>query len=190
LKSPKHPQFSEVNAWYRGLQAAHVVKLCLVALDAGAKKLMMGWAVDLQTPLAVSAMATDGLYSATFNKLWPAAYTYDLLIRKLDGLKEVRRLPMPEGVYVYECRVQGDRRVLVAFYDDHRGQNHDEPLGKTKATIPVPGPRTQVSSVIAGIDQTAPEVRRFATPDGALSLTLTEFPVFLESNPVPAPPVK
>ena len=37
----RHPEFDEINAWYRGLQAAQVVKICMVALDAGSRKLMM-----------------------------------------------------------------------------------------------------------------------------------------------------
>ncbi|MDY0167103.1 MAG: hypothetical protein RBS80_11205 [Thermoguttaceae bacterium] len=46
LKKPSHPQSDEINRWYRGLQAANVVKVCMVSRDAGPKKLMMGWAVD------------------------------------------------------------------------------------------------------------------------------------------------
>ena len=73
LKKKDAPKFDEVNAWYRGLQAAQVVKICMVALDAGTQKLMMGWAVDAQHPLAVSTLSHHGLYSATFKRLWPAA---------------------------------------------------------------------------------------------------------------------
>ena len=113
LKKPKDPRFEEVNAWYRGLHAAQVVKICMVALDAGSEKLMMGWAVDAQNPLAVSTLSHHGLYSMTFNHLWPAAYTYDLVIRKLDGLKRIERLRMPENVYVYRCSVKSDKAGAV-----------------------------------------------------------------------------
>ena len=79
LKRPRDKRFKEINTWYRGLQAAQVVKICMAALDAGSRKLMIGWAVDAQNPLAVSTLSHHGL-SATLEMFWPAAYTYDLLV--------------------------------------------------------------------------------------------------------------
>ena len=181
LKSKDHPRFKEINAWYRGLHAAQVVKICMVALDAGTKKLMMGWAVDAQHPLAVSTFSHHGLYSITFSKLWPAAYTYGLTIQKLEGLTGIRRLPLPEGVYVYECSVREGKKVLVAFYDDHIGQNHDEPTGEMAASIPWRGGRARVTHVITEIDQTEPKVELVQPRGGTLRMKLTEYPVFIEA---------
>ena len=48
-RSPNDKDFDVVNRWYRGRQAAMVVKCCLVGLDAGTKKLMNGWALDSQS---------------------------------------------------------------------------------------------------------------------------------------------
>ena len=181
LKKPGHPKFDEVNAWYRGLQAAQVVKICMVALDAGSGKLMMGWAIDAQHPLAVSTLSHHGLYSTTFKKPWPAAYTYNLIIRKLEGLKRIRRLPMPENVYVYQCEVKDGHKVLVAFYDDHVGQNHDEPTGQIAAKIPLRGRHARITHIVTQIDRTEPEVVRAALDRGVLRLRLTEYPVFVET---------
>jgi hypothetical protein len=180
LKSPGNPKFDEINAWYRGLQAAQVVKICMVALDAGSRKLMMGWAVDAQHVLAVSTLSHHGLYSITFRKLWPAAYTYNLVIQKLDGLKRIRRLPMPENVYVYECLVTDGKKVLVAFYDDHVGQNHDEPTGQIAAGIPFSARHARITHVITQIDQTQPKVEQAGIDGGVLRLRLGEYPVFIE----------
>ena len=182
LKSPRDAKFNEVNAWYRGLQAAQVVKICMVALDAGSRKLMMGWAVDAQNLIAVSTLSHHGLYSATFQKLWPAGYTYDLTIRKLDGLTSIRRLSMPENVYVYKCTVRGGKKVLVAFYDDHIGQNHDQATGQTSAEIPLEGKRARVTHIITEIDHTEPKVEQVDVDRGTLRLTLTEYPVFIETE--------
>jgi len=181
LKNRRHPKFDEVNAWYRGLQAAQVVKQCMVALDAGSQKLMMGWAVDAQHPFAVSTLSYHGLYSVTFKHLWPAAHTYDLLIRKLAGLERIRRLPMPEDVYVYECLVREGRRVLVAFHDDHVGQNHDQATGEIEARVPLRGPKAQVTSIITEIGRSTPNVQAVPVTRGAVSLRLTEYPVFIET---------
>jgi hypothetical protein len=180
LKKKDAPQFDEVNAWYRGLQAAQVVKICMVALDAGSEKLMMGWAVDAQHPLAVSTLSHHGLYSATFKRLWPAAYTYDLTIRKLEGLQRIDRLPMPENVYLYECLVKDGNKVWVAFYDDHVGQNHDEPTGEIAAKIPFPGKHARISHIVTEIGETEPRVLGVNARGGVLPIRLTEYPVFIE----------
>lgn len=182
LKKPRHPKFDEINAWYRGLQAAHVVKLCMVALDAGSRKLMMGWAVDAQHPFAVSTSSYHGLYSMTFKHLWPAAHTYNLLIEKLDGLKRIQRLPVATNVYVYNCVVRDGSQILVAFYDGHIGQNHDQATGKTAVPIPVRGSRARITSIITEIGHTEPKTRVVDVSGGMLRINLTEYPVFIEST--------
>jgi len=180
LKNSRHPKFAEINAWYRGMQAAQVVKLCMVALDAGSAKLMMGWAVDAQHVLAVSTLSHHGLYSATSKNFWPAAYTYNLLIRKLDGIQRVRRLPMPDGLYVYECTVRDGRRVLVAFCDDHVGQNHNQPTAEMEAQIPFPARRATITHIVTEVDRSLPETQQVDVGRGYLRLRLTESPVFIE----------
>ena len=40
LKRKNDADFPKVNRWYRALQAAQVVKDCMVALDAGSKKVI------------------------------------------------------------------------------------------------------------------------------------------------------
>jgi hypothetical protein len=181
LKKKEDPRFEEINSWYRGLQAAQVVKICMVALDAGSQKLMMGWAVDAQHPLAVSTLSHHGLYSATFNRLWPAGYTYDLTIKKLEGLTRIQKLSMPEYLYVYRCTVRDDKQVLVAFCDDHIGQNQDQPVASMPAVIPVEGTRARISSIITEIGKTEPQVEEVAVERGQLRLRLTEYPVFIEA---------
>ena len=176
LTNKNHPKFEEINGWYRGLQAAQVVKICLVALDAGSRKLMVGWAVYVQHPLAVSTLSHHGFYSLSFQRLWPAAYTYALTIEKLQGLDHVRRLTMPENVYVYECTMQNGNRVLVAFHDDHVGQNHDEPLAEITVNIPVSWPAVRVTKVITKIGETQPIVERVAAPTGLSSISPDRIP--------------
>jgi len=182
LKNRRHPEFDEINAWYRGLQAAHVVKLCMVALDAGSQKLMMGWAVDAQSTFAVSTLSHHGLYTATFKHLWPAAHTYNLTIRKLDGLKQIRRLRTAADIYVYECLLQNGRQVLVAFHDDHIGQNHDQATGEIAAVIPIQGTQAQITSIITEIGRAVPKVRKVGVAGGVLRTKLTEYPVFIEAT--------
>jgi len=180
LKNVRHREFEEVNSWYRSLQAAQVVKMAMVALDAGSTKLMLGWFLDTQTLFAVSTLSHHGLYSETLKKLWPSAYTYKQIIEKLDGLQSVRRLSMPADIYVYECIVKGGRKVLVAFYDDHIGQNHDEPAGEVDAQIPFHGSSAQVTHIIKDIGQVKPQVERMEAINGKVRLTLSEYPVFIE----------
>ncbi len=182
LKKPRDPKFDEINAWYRGLQAAQVVKACMVALDAGSQKLMMGWAVDAQTPFAVSTMSHHGLYSATFKHLWPAAHTYNLTIQKLNGLEQIQRLTTPPDIYVYQCLLRNGRHVLIAFHDDHIGQNHDQATGEAAAVISVKGNQARITSIITEIGQTAPKVRKVDLASGTLRMKLTEYPVFIEST--------
>ena len=180
IKSIRHKDFAEINGWYRAMQAAWVVKMTMAALDAGSDKLMMGWFADYQTPIAVSTLSHHGLYSATLKKLWPAGYTYKQIIEKLEGVRSVRRLSMPENIYVYECIVKGGKKVLVAFYDDHIGQNHDEPLGEIAAKIPYQGSAAQVTHIIKDMDQDEPVVARVEVNNGLIRLKLSEYPVFIE----------
>jgi hypothetical protein len=180
LTKKNDPQFPAVNAWYRGLQAAQVVKQCMVALDAGSQKLMMGWAIDAQHPLAVSTLSHHGLYSITFKHLWPAAHTYNLTIQKLDGLERIQRLRTAADIYVYECLVKDGKRVLVAFHDDHIGQNRDQPTGEVAAAIPVQGKRARVTSIITEIGRTDPRIQEVDVVGGVLRMKLTEYPVFIE----------
>ena len=183
LKNKDHPQFEDVNRWYRAMQAAQVVKICMVALSAGSEKLMMGWAVDAQHPLAVSTLSHHGLYSATFKHLWPAAHTYNLLIQKLDGVQSVQRVPRPDSIYVYRCSMKDGRQVLIAFCDDHIGQNHDEPVAKMHGRIRVPWRRVQLTHIITRIGQTHPRVESRDVNDGQLPFELTEYPLFIEAAP-------
>ena len=180
IKNPQDQEFPVVNAWYRGMQAAHVIKTSLVALHAGSKKLMMGWSFDVQDPAVPSVLSYTGLVSGTFSKPWPAAYTYKLLIGKLNGIKTIRRLPMPENVYVYECVVTDGKRVFVAFYDDHIGQNHDEPMGVIQANIPFGGSQAKMTHIVTEIDETVPDTEIVPVTNGELSLQLSEHPVFIE----------
>lgn len=181
LKNKNHSQFDEVNGWYRGMQAAQVVKICMAALSAGSEKLMMGWAVDAQNPLAVSTLSHHGLYSITFRRLWPAATTYDLLIRKLSGVQRVQLMNDSDSVYVYRCDCEGGRTVLVAFCDDHIGQNHDQPSATLTGAIRTPWPRVRVTEIVTQVGQTQPETQIRDVAGGRLRLTLTEYPVFIES---------
>lgn len=179
-RSPKDKDFGVVNRWYRGLQASMVVKNCMVGLEAGSKKLMNGWALDSQVPVAPYPLGVGGYKSTTFNCLWPAAYTYKLLIEKLDGITSCRRLPVVPDVYVYQCTVHNGRRVLVAFYDDHIGQNHNEALGTIPVKIPFGGVSARLTHIITEIGQTHPEVEQLKSNAGVLQVTLSEFPVFIE----------
>ncbi len=181
LKKKNDAKFDAVNAWYRGLQAAQVVKTCMAALSAGSQKLMMGWAVDAQHFLAVSTLSHHGLYSATFKHLWPSAHAYALTIRKLDDLKRVRRVRTPPDTYVYDCLLQDNRHVLVAFHDDHIGQNHDQPTGKATAEITMPGTRARITHIPTRIGQTTPRVQEADVVNRVLRVTLTEYPVFIEA---------
>jgi len=180
LRNRRHRDFGAVNRWYRAHQAAMVVKYCMPALEAGSRKLMVGWALDDQTPLAPYPLAVDGFKSLTFERLWPAAYTYRLLIGKLDGISACRRLPAPDTAYVYECTVRGGRRVLVAFCDDHIAQNHDESSGTVAVAVPFDAPCARLTRIVTELDQTQPEVETLTPAAGELRLTLTEFPIFLE----------
>jgi hypothetical protein len=179
-RSPRDREFDAVNRWYRGLQSAMVVKNCLVGLDAGSRKFMNGWALDSQTPLAPYPLAVGGYKSTTFNQLWPAAYTYNLLIAKLDGITACRRVPMPEYLYVYDCTVRGGRTVLVAFCDDHIGRDHDQPMPEMDATIPMPTGPVRLTHIITDIGATQPETETLAVTGGHLKLRLSAYPVFLE----------
>jgi hypothetical protein len=180
LTNRNHADFETVNRWYRGLQAAQVVKICMVALHAGSQKLMVGWAIDIQNPLAVSTLSHHGLYSVTFEHLWPAAYTYDLTIRKLAGVRRVERLRAADSVYIYRADLGQGRFVLVAFCDDHIGQNHDEPTAVTPVAIPWRAPRAQVTQIITQIGATESKIEQIDARGGMLRLQLTEYPVFIE----------
>ena len=87
---------------------------------------------------------------------------------------------MPQNIYVYECTTVDDRTVLVAFYDDHIGQNHDQPVGRTRAKIRFDWRHAFVTPIITEIDQSEPVTERLQTQNGQLYLDLTEYPVFLE----------
>jgi hypothetical protein len=180
LRSPRDEEFDSVNRWYRGLQSAMVVRNCLVGLHAGSRRLMNGWALDAQVPLSVYPLHCGGYKSTTSNELWPAAYTYRLLIAKLDGVTACRRLAMPEYVYVYECVVRGGRKVLVAFCDDHVGQNHDEPHAEMEAVIPMPTGPVRLTRIVTSLDATEPKGETLQCRGGRLGVRLTEYPVFLE----------
>jgi len=182
LKNRLHPRYKKLNAWYRGLQAAHIVKQLAAALSAGTRKVMMGYAADYQTLLAPSIMPIDGLRSTTTNKLWPVSYAYKQVIEKLEGVQSVRRLPLPTGIFVYECTVKNGRKVLVAFFDDFIGQNEDQPTGSARFDLPFPGASAKVTDVITGLDQTTAKVQEMKTQDGKLPLILHEYPVFIEGN--------
>jgi len=180
LRNPNDRSFAAINRWYRAMQAAMIPKYCMPALEAGSKRLMMGWALDAQTPLAPYPLGVDGLKSLTTDKLWPAAYTYKLLIEKLDGISACRRLTVPDTAYAYECLVRGGRKVIVAFCDDHIAQNHDEPTGTVAIAIPFDAPSARLTHIVAEPDETEPKVETLRPAAGRLRLTLTELPIFLE----------
>ena len=131
-------EFDAVNRWYRGRQAAMVVKTAWSAAcrnEETDERLGAGFA----SAAGAYPLAVGGYKSTTFDKLWPAAYTYKLLIEKLDGMTACRRLPMPEYVYVYECTVRGGRKVHVAFYDDHIAPEPRRAARRARRTHPAAG---------------------------------------------------
>jgi len=183
LRNKHSRKFKKVNAWYRGLQAAHLPKQLMASLSAGAKKVIVGYAEDTQSPLAPQLMPVHGLRSHTFQKIWPVSYTYKLSVEKLKGITSCRRLlPTPKGVYVYENVVKGGKKVWIAFYDDLIGQNVDQPLGTKQYALPFAAKSATVTDVITEIDQTTATSRQVRTQKGKLPLLLTEYPVFIEAN--------
>ena len=56
LKKPKNRDFEKINAWYRGMQAAQLVKVCMAVLHAGSKKVMMQYALDIQSGRVMEAL--------------------------------------------------------------------------------------------------------------------------------------
>jgi len=180
LRDPRDKEFKVVNDWFRGMQASMVVKCCMVGLSAGTKKLMNGWALDAQAPLLPYPLHVGGYKSRTFNKLWPAAYTYKLLIEKLGGVTACRRTTMPPYIYVYDCTVRDGRHVFVAFYDDHIARNHDEEAASVTVAVPVGADRVRLTHSVIAVDQVEAEVKELAAPNGRLSIRLTAFPVFIE----------
>ena len=70
---------------------------------------------------------------------------------------------------------------MVAFCDDHIGQNHDQPMGEVKTQIPLRASVAQVTQIISRIGQTQPDVTREEVKNGRLAIRLTEYPVFIES---------
>ncbi len=78
----------------------------------------------------------------------------------MKGLQEIQRLRLQENAYVYRCRLEGGRQVVVAFCDDHIGQNHDQPMGEVKTQIPLRASVAQVTQIISRIGQTQPDVTR------------------------------
>ncbi|MEW6443429.1 MAG: hypothetical protein AB1640_21025 [bacterium] len=184
LARPGHKDYAAVNAWYRGMQAAHLVKSCMAALSAGADRLMVGYAVDLQKRLTAGTnLSFSGLWSWSSQKPWPAAYTYGLLIRKLDGFRSCTRIPMPDKVYVYECVVRDGKKVLVAFYDDHLAQNHDVPVGSARVEIPFARQRARLTHIIREIEVAEPATEDLEARAGKLVLELGEYPIFIEPLP-------
>jgi len=186
LRKPNDKMFAEINTWYRRMQAASLVRQCMVALHAGAQKLMIGWPADWQNLFSISTAAHQGFWSATFKKFWPVAYTYRLLNEKLDGLQSCVRLPAAPYFYLYECTVRHGRKVLVAIYDDHVGRNHDQPLAPVKVEIPFAAREARITHIIAELDQTAPRVEHRKAESGKLRLEMTEFPVFIEPADIDA----
>jgi len=97
-----------------------------------------------------------------------------------------KNLPrVPAGMWDFvrrtdRCTVQDGRQVLVAFQDDHVGQNHDEPTGELSAEIPVPGPHARITHLITAIDRTEPKVEQADADHGVLRLCLGEYPIFIE----------
>ena len=182
LMNPKNKRFEEISGWYRGMQAAQTVKVTMAALHAGASRVLMGYALDKQTKVVsgLGFLTFSGLRSATFEELWPAAHTYGLLIKKLDGFQSCKRLSMPKNVYVYECIVKNGKKVIVAFYDDHIGQNHDEPLGVIQAEIPSSGKYAELTHIIKEVGKTEPVIERLEVKNGKLALALSEYPIFIE----------
>ena len=87
---------------------------------------------------------------------------------------------MSENVYVYECIRRNGEQVLVAFHDDHIGQNHDEPTGEMLARIPIAGTRARITHIITEIGQTEPRTVEVPVARGRLRVRLSEYPVFIE----------
>jgi len=102
------------------------------------------------------------------------------LIHKLAEIDQVQRRRMPAGVYVHDCRMRAGRRVLVAFHDDHIGQNHDQPTGSMNAMIPCSARQVRITRIITKIGQTAPDTQITDVAGGSLRIKLTEYPVLIE----------
>ena len=91
--------------------------------------------------------------------------------------------PARADVYIYECVVRDGRKVLVAFHDDHIGQNQGEPVGAVDASIPWPGGSARVTRILTDLDATRPEVETQVPSGGVLRLRLDEYPVLIEPIP-------
>jgi hypothetical protein len=110
----------------------------------------------------------------TQNDLTPKAvyYTYKLLIGKVGGKENVRKIAKGPNTWVYKFS-QNNKAVFVMWYDGPQGESKE-----LKMTLPWGS--ALITHVITEPGVTEPVTEIKSTQDGVLQITLDSSPVFVE----------
>ncbi len=195
ITNPKSPQHDVAQRWWRAVQAREVAKKVVVAIHAGYAGMNLAWLVEsplTQTPRVTGSWGYQGMVDAAFNfvkQVWetrspyPAFYTYQLAIRKLDGYTAVERMDLGDDVYAYRF-VVGGAPVYVLWREPGRLYFPDEAEpGPAPVSMPFDAPQARVTHVITEVGQTEPQTETIHAQGGVLTLTLGASPVFVEARP-------
>jgi len=102
----------------------------------------------------------------------PAYYTYKLLIKKIEGKEQVRKIAKGTNVWVFKFGIK-NTAVYVMWYDDLLG-------GSKEVQVALPWENVLITYVIAEPGVTEPVTEIKSTQDGALQITLEDSPIFVE----------
>ncbi len=177
LCDPNHPDYAEVEAWYRDEQAQNVVKKFVLAMEMELQGVMMGMLIDWRGRYQFENFDFTGMVDLPSGNPRPVYHTYRMLIDKLQDYRRIERLQRGEqlDVFLYRFHFDDGRVIFVAWRED----------GELPLKIPVGTPKAVVTEIVSRRGQTAPPVRRCDTTDGVLLLTVGPSPVFVESEGEP-----
>ena len=157
------PFIKRYEAYTEQVHADAVVKYHAVSLACGIKQIF--WSTLYVLPEWGVAYANTSLVNQEGRKM-PAFYTYQLLVKKLAGLKSVVRIPVEKwdtGTRIYKFETGSG--VVYIMWSERLGGRHIE--------FPIESKRVRQTDV-AGHETNLP------VTDGKVTLDLTTSPVFVE----------
>jgi hypothetical protein len=176
LKNPEHADYPKVRKWFRREQASLAIKKYVISLSVGLTKVFMCCLEDwVGSPWPYHGLTDDD------GTPRPVYHAIQFLTNRVDGFESFAAVEGEKGIYAFQLGFP-ERQFYVIWYETNENEldlvTAENPT--TTMLLPVNAAQVRVIGLDAVCDNPHAQGEIRATANGAISLDLDRYPMFVE----------